>query len=78
MDPITALVVLVVASVISYALAPKPPVPTPPSLQDFTVPTAEDGRPVPVIFGEVWVTGSNVLWYGDLATSPIQKSGGKK
>jgi hypothetical protein len=78
MDPFTALVVLVVAAVISYALAPKPPTQPPPALEDFTVPTAEEGRPVPVVFGEVWITGSNVLWYGDLSTTPIRRSGGGK
>lgn len=78
MDPITAIYVLVVAAVISYALAPKPPAPPPPALEDFTVPTAEEGKPVPVVFGEVWITGPNVIWYGDLSTTPIRKKGGKK
>lgn len=78
MDPITAIIALVVAAAVAYALAPKPPSPTPPTLEDFQVPTAEDGRPVPVVFGEVWITGPNVLWFGDLATDPIRRSGGKK
>ena len=78
MDPITAIVVLVVATAISYALTPKPPAPPPPSLEDFSVPTAEEGRPVPVVFGEVWITGPNVIWYGDLSITPIRKKGGKK
>lgn len=78
MDPFTAIGVLIVAAVVAYALAPKPPTPPPPALEDFQVPTAEEGRPVPVVFGEVWITGPNVLWYGDLATDPIRRSGGKK
>lgn len=78
MDPLTALYVLVVAAVVAYALAPKPPAPPPPALDDFQVPTAEEGRPVPVVFGETWITGPNVLWYGDLATDPIRRSGSKK
>lgn len=78
MDPFTAFIVLVVAAVVSYALTPKPPTPAPPALEDFSVPTAEEGRPVPVVFGEVWITGSNVIWYGDLSTTPIRSSGGKK
>lgn len=72
------LIVLAASLLISYALAPKPPVPKPAALSDFDVPTAEEGRPIPVIFGEVWVTGSNVLWYGDLRSTPIRKKGGKK
>lgn len=70
--------VLVVAAGLSYALTPKPPVPPPASLEDFTVPTAEEGRPIPVVFGEEIVTGSNVLWYGALANTPIHGGGGKK
>lgn len=71
------LAVLVVAAIVSYALAPKPPTPKPPALEDFDIPTAEQGRPIPVVFGTVTVTGPNVVWYGDLKTDPIKKSGGK-
>lgn len=72
------LAILIVSALISYALAPKPPVPKPASLQDFDAPTAEEGRPVPVIFGTVWMRGPNVLWYGDLRSTPIRTKGGKK
>ncbi len=78
MDPFTAIAVLVVASLISIALAPKPPQQKPPGVGDFTVPVAEEGKAIPVIFGEVWVAGPNVLWYGALRTDPIRKKGGKK
>lgn len=60
------------------ALAPKPPQAKPATLADFDVPVAEEGRPVPVIFGTVTVTGPNVLWYGDLGSKAITKKGGKK
>ncbi|TXH02751.1 hypothetical protein HXXDennis_35 [Xanthomonas phage HXX_Dennis] len=73
------IVILIVALIIGYAMAPKPPIPKPPSLSDFDVPTAEEGRAIPWCFGEGWLTGYNVLWYGDLATLAIKKSsGGKK
>jgi hypothetical protein len=72
------LVVIVVATLISSALAPKPPEPKPASLSDVDVPTAEEGRPIPVVFGSVLLRGSNVVWYGDLEAEPIRKSGGKK
>lgn len=72
------IVVLIIAAVVSYALAPKPPIPPPATLEDFQVPTAEEGRPIPVVFGEVWITGPNVLWYGNLSAQPIYKKGGKK
>ena len=69
---------LVVAAIISIALAPKPPVPKQPELSEIEAPTAEEGKPIGVVFGEVVVRSSNVVWYGDLATTPIVKSGGKK
>lgn len=70
-------IMLIIALVVSYALRPKPPEPKPASLADFDVPTADEGRPIPVVFGTVTVTGPNVVWYGDLGTKAIKKSGGK-
>ena len=72
------LIVTVVAALISSALAPKPPEPKPASLSDVDAPTAEEGRPIPVVFGSVLLRGANVVWYGDLAADPIKKKGGKK
>lgn len=72
------LAVLIVAAFISYALAPKPTPPKPAALEDFDAPTAEEGRAIPVVFGTVWITGPNVTWYGDLRSTPIIGSGGKK
>lgn len=78
MDPVTAVYLLVAALVISYALAPKPPNAPPPALDDIEAPTAEEGRAIPVIFGDVWVDDPNVVWYGDLQTEPIYGGGGGK
>ena len=72
------LIVLAVSYIVSAALAPKPPVPKPAAMEDFDIPVAEQGRPVPVVFGTVLITGANILWYGDLRTTPIKSSGGKK
>ena len=72
------LVVIVVAALVSVALAPNPPEPKPAALSDVDAPTAEEGRPIPVVFGSVLLRGSNVVWYGDLAADPIRKKGGKK
>jgi len=66
------LVISLVLMVLAYALQPKPPVPPSAGLGDVTAPTAEVGRPIPVIFGTVRLAGSNVLWYGDLSTNPIK------
>jgi len=61
-------------------LRPKPKVgaPQPSSLGDFTVPTAEEGRAIPVAWGTVHLKGPNVTWFGDLQVVPItqkQKTG---
>ena len=72
------LILLVVSMIVSYALAPKPPKPAPAALKDFDIPVAEQGRPIPVVFGTVMLTGANVMWYGDLRTTAIQTKGGKK
>jgi len=69
------LVLAIVLAAISYALAPKPPTPPTPTLRDINLPTAEEGRPIPVVFGTVTVKGPNVIWYGDLSTSAIKKGG---
>lgn len=66
----------VVTLVLSIALSPKPQKPRAAALDDFEFPTAEEGRPIPVIFGEMEVTGANVLWYGDLDVRAIRKRSG--
>lgn len=78
MDPFTAIILIVASLVISNALAPKVQPQPPAALEDFSAPTAEEGRAVPVIFGTVWITGPNVIWYGDLRSTPIMTKGGKK
>lgn len=72
-------VVFVAALVVGFTMAvPKPQSAPPAGLGDFTVPTAEDGREIPVVFGTRDIAGPNVVWYGDFMAVPVQKSGGKK
>ena len=66
------LVVIVVAALVSVALAPKPPEQTGIPV-DVDAPTAEEGRPIPVVFGTVLLRGRNVVWYGDLEAEPIAR-----
>ncbi|MBU6952756.1 hypothetical protein KP814_32075 [Hahella sp. HN01] len=72
------IVVWIVATLVQYALAPKPPQPPAAELKDLDAPTADEGRPIPVVFGTVLVRSANVVWYGDLRTTPIKSKGGKK
>lgn len=58
---------------VSIALAPKPKKPRAAAIEDFDVPTADQDRPIPVLFGTKRITGPNVVWYGDLSSRPIKK-----
>jgi uncharacterized membrane protein len=74
---IVEVIIMIIAAVLAVALAPKPKPPQAATLYDFDIPVAEDGKPVTVIFGTVWISSFNVLWYGALETTPISKSSGK-
>lgn len=37
-------------------------------LSDFSIPTADAARALPVVFGTVKITGANVVWYGDFGS----------
>lgn len=60
----------IVILVLTIALAPKPPTPRAAGISDFQLPTADQGRPVPVLFGTCNITGANVVWYGALNAKP--------
>ncbi|HXE90733.1 MAG TPA: phage tail protein [Terriglobales bacterium] len=70
--PFWLVVALFVATlVVTAALSPRPPNAKASALGDFQVPTAEDGRTIPVIAGTCIVRGPNVLWYGDLKKNAL-------
>ena len=62
------LLVGVALQVIGYLLMGKPKTSKSDAVQDLENPTAEAGRPIPVVFGEVEIKGLNVIWYGDKST----------
>ncbi len=70
-----ALATSLVVTVVGELLRPKqnPMNAKPSSLDDFDVPTAEEGRTIPVICGKVKIDGPNVTWYGDLGVVPLKK-----
>jgi hypothetical protein len=76
---IARIVLALLLSAVSYVLAPRQRQETPVAagLDAFDIPTAEEGRPIPVVFGTILVTGPNVVWAGDLKVEPLVKSGGK-
>lgn len=67
------IVIYIVALIVAVALVPRPnsDAQKPASLSDFEAPTAEPGRPIPVVFGTVLLKSPNVVWYGDLFYVPI-------
>jgi len=76
-----AFVLFVVNLAISYYMRPDVSGPGDASaagIKGVEAPTAEEGTPVPVIFGRVHVQSPNVVWYGDLQSKPIRKSTGSK
>lgn len=59
------LIVGVLASlVVAFLLRPKVPK-RDDSTKDLEDPTADAGRPIPVVFGTITVKGLNVLWFGE-------------
>lgn len=70
------LLLFVATTVIGMLIRPKTTGPLASSLGDFQLPTAEEGRAIPVAFGTVKISGGNTVWWGDLTITPIkQKSG---
>ena len=66
-------------NIIAYLIMPKPKAPQPPEGKDLNDPTAEAGRPVPVLFGTMTVKGLNILWFGEKSRVMVAKEdGGKK
>lgn len=57
--------VAVAAVALTYLLRPRIKTPKPDAAKDLEDPTAEAGRPVPVVFGTITVKGLNLLWYGE-------------
>lgn len=66
----------IVTTLISYLLAPKPQTEPPASLEDVTIPSVDEGKEIPVIFGRMEISPF-VGWYGDFSQQEI-KAGGKK
>ncbi len=74
----TALGLGLLFSYLSYLLRPKPKAPPAGQIEESGVPMATAARPIPKIYGTVWVKSPNVVWYGDLKTEPIRKETGFK
>ena len=66
-------------NIVAYLIMPKPKQPKPEAAKDLENPTAEAGRPIPVVSGSITVKGLNILWFGENRTNNRTiKEGGKK
>jgi hypothetical protein len=73
------IVVLIIATVLAVVLRPKPNIPNLLPGQVTNVPVAEQGKPIPVIFGTRYIRQPNVVWWGKVRPQPITRlmGGGK-
>lgn len=72
---VTALVISLVLTVVGELLRPKqkPQNAKASGLDDFSIPTAEEGRQIQLWWGKVKIDGANVTAYGDLQSIPLTK-----
>lgn len=70
-----ALLVSLALTVVGELLRPKqkPDNAKASGLDDFSIPTAEEGRQIPLWVGKVKIDGSNVTAYGDLEAQPLTR-----
>lgn len=78
MPPFIIALIALVVSTLLMALLMKPNRQKPAALQDWTFPLWEDGTPEVVLFGDAWIKGPMVTWYGNYRTIKIKASGAKK
>lgn len=67
--------ILFAASILANEyLSPKPKLENarPTGDGDFKLPTATEGRPIPLLWGRARIDGPNVVWYGDIRQEPIK------
>jgi len=69
---VVQLVVAVALAVLAHLFSPKPSDPKSDATRDLEAPTADAGRPVPVIFGEMTVKGPNCLGYWEISKETVK------
>lgn len=73
---IIMVVMMIVSTILTIVLnkTPKTPDATPSTIEDFQFPQIAEGTPQTVVFGDVWLKGWQVLWYGNLTVEDIHAS----
>ena len=72
-----AALIWVGVTAISSLLRPRPPraITADARPEKFSGITAEEGRPIPAVWGRRQINAANVVWYGDLSTTAIIEGG---
>lgn len=73
----TVLYYMIASLVISAVFAPAVVQPSPEAFKDIDFPTAAEGTPMCVFFGDNWTEDWTVLTVGNYRTTPVKASGGK-
>lgn len=68
----------IVVLALAFASRPSPRSAPPPGLSDINLPTSDEGREIPVLFGTRQLKGPMIVWYGDFRSLAIRQKGGKK
>ena len=66
------LVYAAIVVVLAFALQPKTPGAKPANLNEISVPTAKQGKPIPKVFGQRIVQSPNIVWYGDMGYNKVK------
>ncbi len=73
-----AVFLMVASYAIQALITPKAEKPKSASIGDFDFPQITEGTPQSVVFGDCWIEDWMVTWFGNMRTSAIKSSGGKK
>jgi len=75
-DWVVMAIILIITTILAEVLRPKPKFEDarPSGIGDFRVPTATEGRVVPLLWGRARIDGANVVWYGDVYQQKRTKS----
>ncbi len=65
------IIIALVIAVLSYALTPKPKIPSA-TAGKLDIPSPRLGDAIPVVFGRVWIKDAQISYYGNAATTPIK------
>lgn len=69
---VIALIVSVALNVVAYIITPKPKAAKPEAAQQAESPTAEAGKPIPVLFGTARLSETNIIGWWDKGTRQYQ------